>query len=174
MKYLSLLTLLVFFQFSSGQTKKQTGYTTLIDCLRLSFPDKGVAFDNTFNTFEAEFLKLNKMKDNSGKSYRALLESIVKNEGTGYKMPSPNISERIEKLEQPNEEILMNCMEGTIDDMPENVEAVLNFSGSNYSLDSKSYLNKLATTILDNFTVEQMGLRFYQMTIMDALEQVPE
>lgn len=80
----------------------------LMDCIYENFDDKGIEMKQTISDFEQLLINERILKDNTGKSYRAIFEEIASDDNFNFH-PSQSFMDLIMNIPQPNSDSVRNC-----------------------------------------------------------------
>jgi len=165
MKTNILLNIIIGFLFTSCVAQNERIENIIMDCSYQSFSDNGKEFRTLISDYENLLINEKILADNSGKSYRQVLQKIA--DGKKFdKVPSKFFSVELQKIEKPDSEKAQECQKIIVKDSASyNMsklkgleQAIANAQNSN---DIQPSL--VAKDILKVLTEEDFEIDFYKL-----------
>lgn len=167
MKTNILLNIIIGFLFTSCVAQNERIENIIMECFYQSFADTGKEFRTLISDYENLLVNEKILTDNSGESYRQVLQKIA-NGNAFDKVPSKFFSAELQKLEKPDLEKAQECQKIIINDSASyNMsklkgleQAITNAQNSN---DIEPSI--IAKDILKVLTKEDFEIDFYKLRI---------
>jgi len=165
MKTNILLNIIVGFLFTSCIAQNDRIENIIMDCSYQSFEDGGKKFRKLISDYENLLIKEEILADESGKSYRQVLQKIAdRNEFD--KIPSIFFTDELQKLEKPDLEKAQECQkiivkDSTIYNLSKLKGLELAINNAQNSRDIQASL--IAKDILKILTEEDFELDYYKL-----------
>lgn len=167
MKTNILLNIIIGFLFTSCVAQNDRIENIIMDCSYQAFADNGKAFRTLISDYENLLINEKILADNSGKSYRQVLQKIA--DGNEFnKAPSTFFSAELQELEKPDLEKAQECQKIIIRDSA--IYDMSKLKGLEQAIDNRQYSGDLqpsliAEDILKVLTEGDFELDFYKLRI---------
>jgi len=115
MKTNILLNIIIGFLFTSCAAQNDRIENIIMDCSYQAFADNGKAFRTIIADYENLLINEKILADNSGKSYRQVLQKIA--DGNEFdKVPSKFFTDELQKIDKPDREKAQECQKIIVKD----------------------------------------------------------